>query len=56
VPASGAATAREVLLQAEVLPSQGTSGVDSPARLLVGLLVAVAVVALVLWLGTELIG
>jgi hypothetical protein len=56
VPASGAATAREVLLQAEVLPSQGASGVDSPARLLVGLLVAVAVVALVLWLGTQLIG
>jgi hypothetical protein len=56
VPASGAATAREVLLQAELRPSQGASGVDSPARLLVGLLVAVAVVAVVLWLGTELIG
>ena|SRR5215208_3445918 len=56
VPASGAATAREVLLQAELLPSEGASGIDSPARLLVGLLVAVAVVAVVLWLGTELIG
>ena len=56
VPASGAPTARDVLLQAELLPSQGASGIDSPARLLVGLLVAVVVVAVVLWLGTELIG
>lgn len=56
VPASGAATAREVLLEAELAPSQGASGVASPARLLVGLLVAVVVVAVVLWLGTELIG
>jgi hypothetical protein len=56
VPASGALTAREVLLQADLLPAEGGSGVDSPARLLVGLLVAVAVVAVVLWLGTELIG
>jgi hypothetical protein len=56
VPASGAATAREVLLQAELLPSQAASGVASPARLLIGLLVAVVVVAVVLWLGTELVG
>ena len=56
VPASGAATARDVLLQAELLPSQDASGVTSPARLLIGLLVAVVVVAVVLWLGTELIG
>ena len=56
VPASGAATARDVLLQAELLPSQDASGVASPVRLLIGLLAAVVVVAVVLWLGTELIG
>ncbi|HEX6737532.1 MAG TPA: hypothetical protein VF310_04650 [Vicinamibacteria bacterium] len=56
VPASGAATAREVLLQAELLPTHAADGVASPARLLIGLLVAVVVVAVVLWLGTELVG
>ena len=56
MPASGAATARDVLLQAELLPSQDASGVASPVRLLIGLLAAVVVVAVVLWLGTELIG
>ena len=56
VPASGAATAREVLRQAELLPTHAADGVASPARLLIGLLVAVVVVAVVLWLGTELIG
>jgi hypothetical protein len=56
VPAAGAATARDVLLQAELLPSQDASGVASPVRLLIGLLAAVVVVAIVLWLGTELIG
>jgi hypothetical protein len=49
VPAAGAATARDVLLQ-------DASGVASPIRLLIGLLAAVVVVAVVLWLGTELIG
>lgn len=55
VPESGVATAREVLLAAEVI-SERRSG-DSrarPARLLVGLLVALAVGALLVWLLYEL--
>jgi hypothetical protein len=56
VPASGAPTARDVLLQAELLPGDGASGIHSPVRILIGLLLAVAVVAVVLWLGTEVIG
>jgi hypothetical protein len=56
VPASGAAAAREVLLQAELLdPEASSSAVRNPGRLLVGLLAAVAFVALVAWLGTEIL-
>ncbi len=56
VPASGAATAREVLLQAELISSDpGPRLPHSPARVLVGLLVAVAVVALIAWLGTSVL-
>jgi uncharacterized protein YbaR (Trm112 family) len=53
VPASGAPTAREVLLQADLLPT----AVDGPRpwRLLAGLLAAAALVAVVLWLGTEVL-
>jgi hypothetical protein len=54
VPRSGLATARDVLLEAALLEAPG-SGVDPPARILVGLLIAVAVVALIAWLGTELL-
>jgi hypothetical protein len=53
VPETGVLTAREVLLQADLLP--GGSYRPAPARLLVGLLIAVALVAIVAWLGTELI-
>ena len=56
VPVSGAPTAREVLLQAEMLPS-GTPGESvRPLRLLAGLLAACALVAIIAWLGTELLG
>jgi hypothetical protein len=55
VPAAGVDTARDVLLQAELLPGS-TSAPVSPVRLALGLLVALALVAAVLWLGTELIG
>src|ERR671915_61029 len=44
-----------LLLQAELLPGS-TSAPVSPVRLAFGLLVALALVAAVLWLGTELIG
>ena len=55
VPVSGAPTAREVLLQAEMLPS-GTPGEGvRPLRLLAGLLAACALVAIIAWLGTELL-
>jgi pimeloyl-ACP methyl ester carboxylesterase len=53
VPASGVATAREVLLQAELLTEE--RAVPAARRVLAGLLVAVLVVGLVAWLGTELL-
>jgi hypothetical protein len=55
VAASGVQVARDVLLQADlgaVLPSG--SAVDAPGRILLGILAAVVIVALILWLGTEL--
>jgi hypothetical protein len=54
VPESGVEAARDILLQADLgerLP--GDAG-PTPARLLAGLLIAVAVVALMAWLITEL--
>jgi len=56
VPAAGARTAREVLLEADVVSSGGDASVISPARVLAGLLVGVVLVALVLWMGSELLG
>jgi hypothetical protein len=58
VPRSGAAVAREVLMQADLLAGaggSGSSGVDSPSRILLGLLSAFVVVALIAWIGTELL-
>jgi hypothetical protein len=58
VPAGGALVAREVLLQAEIQPGRDGGGavVDGPARIAVGLLVALLVVGLILWIGTLLVG
>ena len=58
VPASGAAAAREVLLQAELIEDEPTArqAVDSPGRLLVGLLAVVALVGVIAWIGTEILG
>ena len=53
VPASGVPAAREVLLQADLLPA-AIAG-PRPWRLLAGLLVAMVLVAVVLWLGTEVL-
>jgi hypothetical protein len=50
VPASGAQTAREVLLQADVISPQPAGRPVDPRRLLLGLLVALAVGALLVWL------
>jgi hypothetical protein len=53
VPQSGAETAREVLLQAEIIGGEPARPVVAPLRLLVGLLVALAVGALLVWLVSE---
>jgi hypothetical protein len=53
VPASAAIAAREVLLQADLLEPESGAAVERPGRLLLTLLAAVALVALIAWLGTE---
>lgn len=53
VPQSGETAAREVLLQAEIISHDPVDRrVVAPGRLLGGLLAGVAVVVLVIWLGT----
>jgi len=59
VPSSGEMAAREVLLQAEFLDPvkpTATKPVRDPRRLLVGLLAVVALVGVIAWIGTEIIG
>ena len=58
VPASGASAAREVLLQAELIRDEPAArqAVDRPGRLLAGLLAVVALVAIIAWVGTEILG
>jgi hypothetical protein len=55
VPASGAGVARDVLLEAELLPTGPAGDGVSPARLLAGVLAAFVLVAIIAWLGTELL-
>jgi hypothetical protein len=57
VPASGADAARDVLLRADLGGASSGPGrvVESPGRLLLALCAFVALVALVAWVGTELI-
>ncbi len=50
VPESGLQTAREVLLQAEIISGDAPVAGVSPAKLLAGLLVALALGALIVWL------
>jgi hypothetical protein len=50
VPASGAQTAREVLLQADVVTPEAAGRPVDPRRLLIGLLAALAIGALLVWL------
>ncbi len=52
VPASGVLTARQVLLEADLLAPAPTRPVVAPSRLLAGLLIALAVGALAVWLVT----
>ncbi|MEN3279675.1 MAG: hypothetical protein V7607_815 [Solirubrobacteraceae bacterium] len=58
VPSSGELAAREVLLQAEIIDpeSAATRPVQSPGRLLIGLLAFVALVGIIAWIGTEILG
>jgi hypothetical protein len=49
VPESGAPAAREVLLEAELISSEPTDAGVSPVRMLAGLLLALAVGALIAW-------
>jgi hypothetical protein len=57
VPEAGAQAAREVLLAASLIsePAAAAAG-TRPARVFAALLIAVALVALVLWLGTAIAG
>src|SRR5690349_11201163 len=55
VPRSAVATAREVLLQAEMISPTPAERVVVPGRLLVGLLSALAVGALLVWVGIEVL-
>ncbi len=56
VPASGAGPAREVLLEAELLTQRPpVRAVERPARLLAVLCAVVALVALIAWIGTDVI-
>ncbi|MEA2145839.1 MAG: hypothetical protein QOG59_1426 [Solirubrobacteraceae bacterium] len=55
VPSSGAVTAREVLLEAEVIETGAPAAGVAPARLLLGLLIALALGVLVVWLVTLLV-
>jgi hypothetical protein len=56
VPASGAAPARDVLLQAELISDRPAGRpVERPARLLLVLCAVAALVAVIAWIGTEVI-
>ena len=54
VPASGVDAAREALLQADLLEPEASYR-PPPFKLLAGLLLACALVALIVWLGTDVI-
>jgi|1186.fasta_scaffold90240_2 hypothetical protein len=56
VPASGAGAARDVLLQAELISDRAPARpVERPARLLFVLCAVAALVALIAWIGTDVI-
>jgi Putative prokaryotic signal transducing protein len=56
VPESALATAREVLLEAELVSEEPVARPVAPARLLIGLLAALAIGALVVWLLSQIVG
>ena len=55
VPQSGVITAREVLLEAELISPEGPGPGVSPVRLLLGLLAALGVGALIVWGMTQIL-
>jgi hypothetical protein len=55
VPEAAVATAREVLLDGELISDEPAPRVVAPGRLLVGLLVALAIGALVVWLASAVV-
>jgi hypothetical protein len=55
VPQTGFAAAREILLEAELISPEPVRATVSPVRLAVGLLVALAFGALVVWIGIALL-
>jgi len=57
VPASGADAARDILLGAELIGEEGEAAPGvSPWRVLGGLLAGIALVAIIAWIGTDVIG
>ena len=55
VPETAVMTAREMLLEGELISDDPPTRVVAPGRLLVGLLVALAIGALVVWLASQVI-
>jgi hypothetical protein len=55
VPQTGVSTAREVLLQAEIISPERPASAVEPRRLLIGLIVALAVGALIIWGATAIL-
>jgi len=53
VPESGALSAREVLLQAELIEEGTVAPTVAPVRLMLGILVALGLGALLVWLATR---
>jgi hypothetical protein len=56
VPESGLATAREVLLEGELISGEPAERPVAPGRLLAGLLIALALGAVVVWLLSQIVG
>jgi hypothetical protein len=55
VPQTGVSTAREVLLQAEIISAERLSSAVDPWRLLIGLIAALVLGALIIWGATAII-
>jgi hypothetical protein len=55
VPQTGVAAAREVLLQADLIPAEPQApAIDRPFRIFAGLLIGIVVVGLIVWALTQL--